>query len=77
MYPIFSSTALFNKLIASESMNNTTKINHFHSDNVNIAYIKEENCQILTTIAYRILKLMHSLLLLILGRSIPSFRLIL
>ena len=38
-------------------MNNPTIINTFTSDNDNIAYIKTKNCQIMATIAYRILKL--------------------
>ena len=37
-------------------MNNTTIISIFNSDNSNIAYIKTQNCQIITTIAYRIVK---------------------
>ena len=37
-------------------MNNTTIINIFESDNSNIAYINNLHCQIMTTIAYRILK---------------------
>ena len=31
-------------------------INIFNSDNSNIAYIKIQNCQVMGTIAYRILK---------------------
>ena len=38
-------------------MNNTTIINILKSDNNNIAYIKVQHCQIMKTIAYRILKL--------------------
>ena len=37
-------------------MNNTTTINIFNNDNNNIAYNKTQHCQIMTTIAYRILK---------------------
>ena len=39
-------------------MNNTAIINFFNSDisNSNVAYIKMQNCQIMATIAYRILK---------------------
>ena len=37
-------------------MNNTTIISIFNSDNSNIAYIKIQNWQIITTIAHRILK---------------------
>ena len=36
-------------------MNNTTIINIFNSDNSNIVYIKTQNRQIMTNIAYRIL----------------------
>ena len=37
-------------------MTNTTIINTFNSDNSNIAYINTEHCQIMTTIADRMLK---------------------
>ena len=37
-------------------MNNTMIINVFNSDNSNIAYNKRKNYQIMTAIAYRILK---------------------
>ena len=37
-------------------MNNTMIINFSVSDNSNIAYITTENCQIMATIVYRILK---------------------
>ena len=37
-------------------MNNTTIINIFNNDNSNIAYIKIQNCQVIVTITYRILK---------------------
>ena len=37
-------------------MNNTTVINIFNSDNINIAYIKAQNRQIMTTITNIILK---------------------
>ena len=38
-------------------MNNTMIINSFNSDNSNIAIIETQNCQIMTIITYRILKL--------------------
>ena len=37
-------------------MGNRTTINIFNSDKSNIAYIKTLHCQIMTTIAYRILE---------------------
>ena len=37
-------------------MNNTTIMNIFNRDNSNIAYINTKHCQIMATIAYRILK---------------------
>ena len=37
-------------------MNNTTTINIFNSDNSDIAFINTPYCQIMTTIAYKILK---------------------
>ena len=37
-------------------MNNTTIIKIFNSDNRNFAYTKIQNCYIMATIAYRILK---------------------
>ena len=37
-------------------MNNTTIVNILNSDNSNIADIKTKHCQIMTSIAYRILK---------------------
>ena len=37
-------------------MNNTRIINHFNSDNRNIAYIKIQDFQMMTTVACRILK---------------------
>ena len=40
----------------SNVMNNTTIINTFNIDNNNIAYTKTKHHQIITTIAYRILK---------------------
>ena len=38
-------------------MNNKTVIDTFNNDNSNVAYIKTQHCQFMTTIAYRILKL--------------------
>ena len=37
-------------------MSNTMIINMFYIDNKNMTCIKTQNCQIMTTIAYRILK---------------------
>ena len=73
----------FNKLIASNVMNNTRIINIFNSNNSNIAYNKTQNRQIMTTIVYIILKFesmikkpimanIHALLFLLLARSTPS-----
>ena len=58
-------------------------INIFNSDNSNIASNKTQHCEIMTTIAYIILKfesviknqqwqIIHTLLLLLLARSVPS-----
>ena len=38
-------------------MNNTTIIKTFRNDDSNITYIHSKYCQIMTTVAYRILKL--------------------